>query len=160
MKKILYFIFICTLLMKPINANAETHIPQEADMTVNNEDLKLMSCIIWHEAEGECEAGKQAVGIVVMNRLADDSEDWGDTIEEILYKPNQFSGVKGERMQTALKMYEKGELPNECINAALYALNGNKVVEYNNKEIDMSDFLYFARHWDGARCRIQDHDFK
>lgn len=161
MKKIIYFIFICTLLtFKSINAQAETHIPQEADMLVNEEDLKYVSCIIWHEAENQCQAGQQAVGIVVMNRLEDDSEDWGDTIEEILYKPGQFVTKSDERMQKAYKLYEKGELPNECIDAAIYALRGEKTVIYNNKEIDMSEYLYFARHWDHARIRIEDHDFR
>lgn len=161
MKKIFYVIMICTLIIfNSINVNAEAHVPHETDMLVNEEDLRYMSCIIYHEAENQCEAGKQAVGIVIMNRVVDDSEDWGDTVKEVIYKPGQFAGLTDRRMKEAFKLYEKGELPNECINAAIYALGENKTVIYNNKEIDLSDYLYFAREWSDARLKIQDHDFK
>lgn len=160
MKKLITIILLCTLIMTPIKVRAEAHTPQETDMIVDAEDLKLMSCIIWHEAENQCEAGKQAVGIIIMNRLEDDSEDWGDTIEEVVYKPGQFANAKGKAMKKAFEMYDKGELSSECINAALYALNGNKIINYNDKEIDMSKYFYFARHWDAAKIRIQDHDFR
>lgn len=160
-KLIKIILLMSTLIMAtPIEVRADAHIPHETDMIVDAEDLKLMSCLIWHEAENQCEAGKQAVGIIVMNRLEDDSEDWGDTVEEVIYKPGQFTNAEGKAMKKAAERYDKGELPNEYINAAVFALNGNKIVNYNNNEIDMSGYLYFGRNLSNKKLTIQDHDFK
>lgn len=123
-----------------------------------SEDLRFLSSIIWCEAGNQCEAGKQAVGIVVMNRV--DHEAFEDTIKEVIYEKGQFRPKDDGQLNKALKMYDDGELPQECIDAARYALSGETTVTYNDKEIDMSPYLYFARHWTNARIRIEDHDFK
>ena len=57
-------------------------------------------------------------------------------------------------------MYDEGELPQECIDAAIYAYNGNTTVIYNGVEIDMTPYLYFATSWSNKKITIQDHDFK
>jgi hypothetical protein len=57
-------------------------------------------------------------------------------------------------------MYDNEELPQECVDAAKYAMDGNNTVVYEGVEIDMTPYLYFATHWSSAKLRIQDHDFK
>lgn len=127
--------------------------------TIDSEDLRLMSAIIWCEAGNQCEAGRQAIGIVVMNRIADEA-NFGSTVEEVIYWPGQFRPRTDGRLNKALAMYDNNELPQDCIDAAWYALLGNKIVTYNGQEIDMSEYLYFAREWKNAKIRIEDHDFR
>ena len=122
------------------------------------DDIRLMSSLIWCEAGNQCEAGKQAVGIVVMNRVDDAS--FASTVEDVIYEKGQFRPKTDGRLNKALKMYDNGELPQECIDAANYALSGETTVVYNEQEIDMSPYLYFARNWSNEKIRIQDHDFK
>ena len=122
------------------------------------DDIRLMSSLIWCEAGNQCEAGKQAVGIVVMNRVDDAS--FASTVEDVIYEPGQFRPKDNNMLNEALRMYDNGELPQECIDAANYALSGETIVTYNGQEIDMSPYLYFAREWKNAKLRIEDHDFR
>lgn len=128
-------------------------------------ELKMMACIIWCEAGNQCEAGKQAVGIVVMNRVEDEA-NFGSTVEEVIYWPGQFRPRYDKTLNKAFEIYDthlpdyEWERMELCIEAAKYAMNGNKMVIYNGEEIDMSNYYYFARHWKNKKIRIEDHDFK
>ena len=124
---------------------------------LQQDEIRLLSAIIWCEAGNQCEAGKQAVGIVVMNRVASDTFE--DDVESVIYEKGQFRPRTDGTLNKALAMYDEGELPQECIDAALYAYNGNTTVIYNGMEIDMNPYLYFARYWKNAKLTIQDHDF-
>jgi len=128
------------------------------DNLLKQEEIRLMSSIIYCEAGNQCEAGKQAVGIVVMNRVA--SNDFKNDIQSVIYEPNQFSPVTDGSLVKALAMYDEGGLPQECIDAALYCLDNNKTVIYNGIEIDMSPYLFFSRNLKNERITIQDHEFR
>lgn len=178
LKKIITIIGICSIFFIPFSVKA-CDMPTIGvsemieDITIDqakwayakklgeelqSEELRLMSAIIWCEAGNQCEAGKQAVGIVVMNRV--DSASFADTVEDVIYEKGQFRPKTDGRLKKALTMYDNNEIPQECIDAAKYALSGENTVIYNNEEIDMSPYLYFARHWNNAKLRIEDHDFR
>lgn len=139
-------------------AYAKEFSQQMAKQAASKKELRLMSAIIWCEAGNQCEAGKQAVGIVVMNRV--NSTSFANTIESVIYEKGQFSPKDDGRLNIALRMYDQGEIPQECIDAAKYTLSGGKTVIYNNQIIDMSKYLFFARYRADATLTIQDHDFK
>ena len=132
---------------------------EELGKQLQSEEVRLMSAIIYCEAGNQCEAGRQAVGIVVMNRVADEA-NFGSTVEEVIYYPGQFRPKDDGGLNKALNMYDNGTLPFECVEAALYALSGETTVTYNEKEIDMSEIYYFARSLNNPKVEIQDHDFK
>lgn len=132
---------------------------KELNERIDQEELRLLSALIWCEAGNQCEAGKQAVGIVVMNRVADEA-NFGSSVEEVIYYPGQFRPKDDGGLNKALKMYDNGEIPYECTLAAKYALLGNDTVNYNGQEIDMSEIYYFARKLSNPIIEIQDHDFK
>lgn len=125
---------------------------------LQQDEIRLLSAIIWCEAGNQCEAGKQAVGIVVMNRVA--NENFEDDIESVIFEEGQFRPKTDGRLNKALAMYDRGELPQECVQAAIYAYNRNTTVVYNGVEIDMTPYLYFATYWSDKKITIQDHDFK
>ena len=117
-----------------------------------------MACIIYCEAGNQSIAGKQAVGIVVSNRV--NSERFEDTVEKVIYEPGQFGPARTGKINKAYTLYDNGTLPQDCIVAAKYALNNNKTIMYMNVSYDMSEILFFNGHLDNAVMRIGDHDFK
>lgn len=137
---------------------AKTIEEQLKDSYISADDLRYMSAIIWAEAGNQCEAGQQAVGIVVMNRVA--SEIYKDTVYGVINEPYQFSPVKNGSFAKALSRYDSGSMPECVIDAAKYALQGNTVVNYNGTTYDLNGYLYFSRWVSNAKLTIQDHMFK
>lgn len=147
--------YITTKKPKKVAKSIEEQIEENK---VSKEDLRYMSAIIYAEAGNQCEAGKQAVGIVVMNRVK--SDICSDTVYEVIHEPKQFSPVANGSFAKALTMYDNGELSDEVIEAAKYALRGNTTVYYNNTTYDLDGYLYFSRYVAGCRIQIQNHQFK
>lgn len=54
-------------------------------------ELEILALNMYHEARGEGRTGMQMVGEVTLNRVA--SEEYPDTICEVVYQPGQFSWV-------------------------------------------------------------------
>ena len=125
-------------------------------------ELKLMSCIIYCEAQGEPYAGKMAVGIVVANRKS--SKLFPNTIKGVIYQKYQFGPTRNGSMAKALKMYEAGKFNSSsakaCIKAAKAVLNGTKKVTYRSKTYNLSNYHYFSTKVKNARLRIKHHQFK
>ena len=126
-------------------------------VTFTQEDLKYLSSIIYCEAGNQCEAGKRAVGIVVLNRV--EHEQFEDTIKGVIYQKGQFTPVSSGSINTALAMFDSHTLPVECISAAIYALEHNTTVVYNDKKY-VIDHLYFCGSPKNADLQIEDHYFR
>lgn len=137
---------------------AATIEQQIEDNKIPASDLRYMSAIIWAEAGNQCEAGQQAVGIVVMNRVA--SEIYEDTVYTVINEPYQFSPVLDGSFLKALNYYDSEEMPESIINAAKYALRGNTTITYNGQVYDLEGYLYFSRYISGCRLQIEEHMFK
>ena len=121
-------------------------------------DLRLMTAIIYAEANGMGFDAKVAVGNVILNRMNDGlngEEKYGygyvTTIEEVVYDHKwgyQFSPVKDGSLEKALKIYDSMDpdqwkdwqirAMNECKEAAKAALGGWKTVP--------DSCLYFNSH--------------
>ena len=61
-------------------------------VSLNDEQLHLLSKLVAAEARGESYEGQVAVAAVVLNRVQD--ERFPDTIEEVIYQKNAFSVVQ------------------------------------------------------------------
>lgn len=127
-------------------------------ITPTNNDIRLMSAIIFSEAGNQCLAGKQAVGIVIMNRVK--SDKFPNNINDVIYQTGQFSPARNGSLKRSLALYDTNQLPRECVDAAIYALNNNTIISYNNTLYDISDFLFFSQYVSNCRLQIQDHMFK
>lgn len=93
-------------ISKPITSNeiiAEEVEPDEPLAT--EEEIELLALLVMAEAEGECEEGQRLVIDVVLNRV--DDPHFPNTIQEVVYQKNQFSGMYGERIT---RCYVKDEL--------------------------------------------------
>lgn len=125
-------------------------------------DLRLMSAIIYCEANMEPYAGKLAVGIVVMNRVK--SSSFPSTIKGVIYQRGQFSPVRNGSLKKALARYDTDKFTSyrekQCIKAAKAALNGEKTVRYKGKTRNMGSYKYFSGYLSRAKYRISGHMFK
>lgn len=133
-----------------------------APANISDQEFKELVCIICAEAEDEPYAGQCAVGIVVLNRVA--NWEYANTIHGVIYEKiagyTQFTPTIDGNMNSKLRRYDKGTIPQSCYDAALYALAGNKTVEYNGTTIDMSNILDFARKVKRAKFQIGHHQFR
>lgn len=146
-----------TLKSKKDNSTYAT-IKVKVKNNYSKSELRLMSAIIYSEANMECYAGKKAVGIVIMNRIK--SSSFPNTLYNVIYQPYQFGPVRNGSLNRSLSLYDSGKMNSQCIKAAKASLNGDKVVSYNGKSINMSSYLYFSGYVSGARLSIQGHQFK
>lgn len=148
---IMLILALCFIFIFPIQVNAKNE-----DLEEN--DIRLMSSIIYAEAGNQCYAGQLAVGIIIMNRV--DSKDFPNTINKVIYQKNQFGPVSNGSLKKALKLYDRNKLPQKTIKASKEALNNVKEVEYKNKNINLENFYYFNSYVNDAKVTIQDHQFK
>lgn len=128
--------------------------------------VRWLSAIIWGEAGNQPFEGKVAVGIVVMNRFEQWKDNYGyETVYDVITQGNgvQFNpAMPGHSFWTALDSYDEGTLDNECIEAAILAANGQKIIYYDGMTYDFSDIMYFANVGYKDRpgvINIGDHGF-
>lgn len=110
-------------------ANHES--PSETAMLpYSEEDLLLLAKIIDAEAGNESYEGQVAVGSVVINRVKDSR--FPDTIEEVIYQPNQFGPVTTGKIdqiepdEDALRAAKQVLLGEDLLEDALYFFNPNR----------------------------------
>lgn len=128
------------------------NVEAESSIWWTDEDVTLLTAIVAAEARGECFEGQLAVANVILNRLADGR--WGDTLEAVVFAPNQFARPWREyRIQNDADR----EAWERCKEAVLAALSGERVVSEN--------VLFFQRArrdtWYGAvwYAAIGAHNF-
>lgn len=80
----------------PLTA-AETAPPvEEWVCPLTDEEVELIALLTMAEAESECEYGQRLVIDTVLNRM--DSENFPDTVNDVVYQKNQYSSMTGERV--------------------------------------------------------------
>lgn len=123
-------------------------------ITFTDEEYKLMSVVIAMEALYEPYEGKVAVANVIINRILDGY--WGDTLNEVIYAPGQFTGANSGRVELFWNQAD-----DDCMRAAKQAASGyNNIDDYmffcSLKKADYSKYYryyvlsghcFYARHW-------------
>ena len=125
-------------------------------------ELRYMTTIIYCEARGESFAGKKAVGIVVMNRVA--SKNFPNTVKKVIYEKGQFSPVRNGMLSKKLKQYDAGRTKSSqwksCISAAKKVLSGQRTIVYKGKTKSLKGYHFFSVVLPGARIKLGGHRFK
>lgn len=111
---------------QPTETAKATEEPLIASMDWDKDDSYMLCKIAMAEAESEGVEGKALVMLVVLNRVW--SEEFPDTIEEVIFQKNQFSPVANGR-------YDEAEPDKECYEA----LEMIQVEHWNESQ----DALYF-----------------
>lgn len=102
-------------------------------------NVQAMAQVIYHEARGESQEGKIAVGQVVMNRV--NSGKYPNTVYAVVWQPRQFSGMR------------RYDVPAEYLTIARGVMNGN----FANRVGKALNFNNFQRK--GCKIRIGAHCF-
>jgi spore germination cell wall hydrolase CwlJ-like protein len=125
-------------------------------------ELRLLSTLIYCEANAESYNGKLAVAIVVMNRVR--SGAFPDSVKDVIYQKYQFGPVSNGSLSKQLAAYDAGNYTNsyelECIKAAKEALNGAKDITVNGKSKDFGKYLFFSGRLKNASFNLGHHQFK
>ena len=119
---------------------------------------RLMSSIIESEAGDQSYAGKKAVGIVIMNRIA--SPEFPSSLMGVVYESGQFTPTVNGSLNKSYRLYDKGKISKSVRKAATDTLNGDKKVKLNGKNVNMGDYHFFSGYVKGARLSIGGHQFK
>lgn len=115
----------------------------------SDEDLRLLSALVYAEAGGESYDGKLAVANVVNNRVKSKVFSHVKTIKEVIYDKKwsvQFAVIKKNSsgvspIDKALNLYDTGKYPGrnnkiekkvmqDCVKAAKAILEGENFVDY------------------------------
>lgn len=124
-------------------------------MSVSDDDIWIMACLIDWEAGYQPYAGKLAVANVILNRVR--SGRYPGSISGVVYQRGQFSGVSngaGAASDRFASRLASGPRNTECMQAALEALSGvNNIGGYTSFRalytVDVnnySDFVIIGDH--------------
>lgn len=83
----------------------------EKEPLCSDEEIELIALVTMAEAEGESEEGKRLVIDTILNRV--ESEQFPDTIHEVVYQPNQFSSMWNGRVDRCYVMDDICQLVRE-----------------------------------------------
>ncbi|GHV42409.1 hypothetical protein FACS189490_11300 [Clostridia bacterium] len=78
---------------------------------ISDEEIELIALVTMAEAEGECEEGKRLVIDTILNRV--DSENFPDSIFDVIYQPAQFSSMWNGRIKRCEVLEEICDLVRE-----------------------------------------------
>ena len=156
---------LCILFQLPCQAATKATTKEKKVNEYTKSELRYMTSIIYCEARGECYAGQKAVGIVVMNRKR--SDQFPDSVKEVIYQRGQFSPVRNGSMSKALRLYDKqnksGKMTKTmktCRKAAIEALKGSTTVKVKGKKKEMKKYLFFSQKISNAKYTLGGHQFK
>ncbi len=167
-KKLLICMLVAVLAFNFTNGiafaaeNTTVNSKEEETKEYSEADLRLLSALIYCEAQSEIYRGKLAVGIVVMNRVR--SGKYPDSVKEVIYQKSQFTPARSGSLEDALKAYDDGKFTSddekECIKAAKAALEGVTSLTIDDEKVDFSKFLSFSGRLSGYQLQLGNHQFK
>lgn len=111
MRKAILATLVALAISTPIHA-AEIPVdtPEQIEEEISEGEKELLACLVWAEARGEDQTGKQLVVDVVLNRV--DDPRFPDNITDVIYQRYQFSPVLDGSLQKAFS-----EVTPECYEA-------------------------------------------
>ena len=157
-KKLIAFILIGVMAFGLSGTKA--YAAEEASYT--KADVRLLSALIYCEANSERYTGKLAVGIVVVNRMK--SSLFPDTVKGVIYQKYQFGPATNGTLKKALSEYDKGDFTStsekHCIHAAKSALAGRRTITVSSSQKSFGKYLFFCAVLHNYTYRIGNHKFK
>lgn len=111
-------------LLEEERIKKETEVKYRDEVDYNQEELKLLACLVHAEAGDQSYDGKLAVANVVLNRVK--SDKYPKTIEAVIYQSGQFTVAKSGSLSKQLDKYEAYSTKSQLltIKAAKAALAG------------------------------------
>ena len=101
----------------------------------NIPSIKEYNCLvrnIYYEAKGQPKSGKEAVGLVTMNRLRD--HRYPNTICKVVYQPGQFSWTADNTISKKINSKE-WRLAMNAATAAYNSVNHFRATHFHNDQV-------------------------
>lgn len=118
------------------NEYVEVFTQNDKDIYLTQNDIYLMSEIVYAESKGEPFEGKVAVASVILNRVL--SPNFPDTVEGVIFQPYAFSCVVDNEINVVPSQ--------ECFDAVYEAINGNdptrEALFFYNPEIATCSWMH------------------
>ncbi|MCC8436722.1 cell wall hydrolase [Brevibacillus sp. M2.1A] len=74
-----------------VSRDSRPKVVRNGKVKVSERDMELLARLVYAEGRGEPYEGQVAIAAVVLNRVA--SDDFPNTVREVIYAPNAFSPV-------------------------------------------------------------------
>lgn len=95
-----------------MSADCSIEQPESEDaFPLSDCEIDLIALVVMAEAEGECEEGKRLVIDTILNRV--DSEHFPNTVNGVVYQPNQFTSMWNGRANRCYVTDEIRQLVHE-----------------------------------------------
>ncbi|MCM3141207.1 cell wall hydrolase [Brevibacillus sp. MER 51] len=109
-----------------VSRDSRPKVVRNGKVKVSERDMELLARLVYAEGRGEPYEGQVAIAAVVLNRVA--SDDFPNTVREVIYAPNAFSPVHdgnlthklNESTRKAVQEAVNGKDPS---NGSLYFFN-------------------------------------
>ncbi|MGF9907175.1 cell wall hydrolase [Brevibacillus porteri] len=109
-----------------VSRNSRPKVVRNGKVKVSQRDMELLARLVYAEGRGEPYEGQVAIAAVVLNRVA--SDEFPNTVREVIYAPNAFSPVhdgnlthkSNESTRKAVQDAVNGKDPS---NGSLYFFN-------------------------------------
>lgn len=121
------------------------------------DEIYKLAQLMLHEANNQCINGKIAIVEVIVNRMK--SNDFPDTVEEVIYQPSQFTGARRSRyiVPTASDI----ALVEDVLLGKVGALHDSDILYFKNTSTCNGIKASTQRNWGDLKWQtyIQDHAF-
>ncbi len=115
----------------PDAEKSEAPEEEEEEPAYKESELRLLSCLIFCEAQGSSYKTMVAVGCVVMNRVK--NKNYPNSVKKVIYQKKQFGPASSGQLAKKLKEYDKGKFDSKvekkCIKAAKAVLTGEETMK-------------------------------
>lgn len=137
----------------------ETAVKYRDKIDYNDEDLKLLSCLVHSEAGNQRYEGKLAVANVVLNRIK--SGKYPNTLKDVIYQPGQFAVARSGSLKKQLSKYDDYSTDSQLlsIKAARAALEGANNIGSRLYFHTYSLAVKKGYHKKSNSVKLQDHLF-
>ena len=96
----------------------------------SDEEIELIALVTMAEAEGESEEGQRLVIDTILNRV--DHERFPDTINEVIYQPNQFTSMWNGRVDRCYVIENRTNHEVMFFTAGRYGKYGTPMFQVGN----------------------------
>jgi N-acetylmuramoyl-L-alanine amidase len=112
----------------------------------NTDEKDLLAQILWLEARGESQTGREAVVEVIFNRMI--SGDFGSDVYSVLSSPGQFTSWKNRN--SATPTVDEYQAIESVLNGGTYIMNTDYVY-FSTGKTSGKDFFQIGNHWFGRK---------
>lgn len=113
---------------------------------LTQEEIELLAKIVWKEARGEQQTGREAVVEVVFNRMVSDL--FGGDLYSVLSSKGQFSSWSGK--DSAAPTENEYKAVKDVLHGCTYILNQDYVY-FSTGKSNGRDFIQIGNHWFGRK---------